>query len=47
MAGLADGGPRVRTQPWPARALFGEAEKAAAMALFRPLRSRRGAALRS
>jgi len=34
MAGLADGGPRVRTQPWPARALFGEAEKAAAMALF-------------
>lgn len=35
MADLAvDGGPKVRTEPWPARALFGEAEKAAAVAMF-------------
>lgn len=29
-----NGGPKVRTSPWPARALFGEAEKAAAVAMF-------------
>jgi len=35
MAELAvNGGPKVRTAPWPARQLFGEAEKAAAVAMF-------------
>lgn len=29
-----DGGPKVRTAPWPARRLFGEEEKQAAVALF-------------
>jgi len=29
-----DGGPKVRTKPWPSRALFGEEEKQAAVALF-------------
>ena len=29
-----DGGPKVRTTPWPTRSLLGEEEKAAAMALF-------------
>ncbi len=35
MAELAvDGGPKVRTAAWPARRLFGEGERAAALALF-------------
>ena len=35
MATLAvDGGAKTRTEPWPARRLFGEAEKQAAVALF-------------
>lgn len=29
-----DGGPKTRTEPWPARRLFGEQEKAAAVELF-------------
>ena len=29
-----DGGPKVRTVPWPARGLFGDEEKRAAVAMF-------------